>query len=123
MTIEQRIMQTAELLHRKAQIRYSSPYYSEAEEIVDRIIDRAERAGCPIAFQIDLTRGEDNRVCKISYEDAKIVAQYYESYIEPKFTVSFYMKNGSIRTVRNRDAKEVERLRSKGVLIEAIKEN
>ena len=122
MTHEQKVKETAERLYRCAQTLESSPYYSESENIVDRIIERADWAGCPITNRIDLTRGLNRRVCAISFEDAKIVAEYYESYIEPHFMVKFYMKDGTIRISRNRDRKEVERLRSKGVLIEAIQE-
>lgn len=123
MTREQKIMETAKQLFLCAQTRYASPYYSQSEAIVDRIIERAIAAGCPIANRIDLTRGEDRRVCKISFEDAKIVAEYYESYVEPKFTVKFYMKDGTIKVSKNRDRKEVERLRIKGVLISVNEEN
>lgn len=122
MTHEQKVKETAERLYRCAQTIASSPFYSESENIVDRIIERADKAGCPITNRIDLTRGQNRRVCAISFEDAKIVAEYYESYVEPHFTVKFYMKDGSIRIIRNRDRKEVQRLSSKGVLIEAIPE-
>ena len=122
MTKEQKINETARLLFHCAQIHYASPYYSKAEDTFDRIMERAELAGCPIIKRIDLTRGENRRVCTISAADAMIVAEYYESYIAPHYTVKFYMKNGDVRISKNRDKKEVERLRSKGVLIEAIEE-
>ena len=123
MTHEQKVMNTAILLHRRAQTHCSSPYYSESENFVDRVLERAMKAGCPIAERIDLTHGQDRRVCKISFDEAKIVAEYFESYVEPLFTVTFRFNNGTIKVIKHRDQKQVDELRRKGALIEAIKEN
>ena len=119
---EKRQTDNARVFFYACQVRVNSPKFSEAEILATRMLDRAAKAGCPIAERIDETFGAGRRVATCSWDDAKTVAMYYCKYIETLYTVEFRMKDGQIKKALHRDAKEVERLQNKGVLISVVQE-
>lgn len=119
---EKKVMETACELLRLSQVHVRSPYYSEAYKRVNNILKRAIKGGCYVATKVELTLGQNRRVCNVSFDEAKIIAGYYEDYKEPLYTITFRFSNGQTKTVKHRELKEVERIREKGLLIEAIPE-
>ena len=102
----------------KAQTRVSSPFYSEAETFIDNILERAIIAGCDIAKKVDLTRGCNNKVCLVNYEEAKIIVEYAERFFNARYSVIVKMKSGETKRIAHRDGKELKRLQKLGVLID-----
>ena len=111
-------------LYYKAQTGIRSPRYNENCGRVMAILNKAEKAGCPICEKVKATFGLNRRICSISLDDARTIADYIVNYKEKTYTVTFAFPNsGAIKTIARRDAKEVARLKAKGVLISAIEEN
>lgn len=111
-------------LYYKAQTAWYSPRFPENQMRVSQIIEQAEKAGCPIVDKIKASLGVDRkRICSVSLDGARTIAQYIVNYKEKTYTVTFRFPNsGRIKTITHRDEKEVERLREEGLLISAIEE-
>ena len=103
-------------LYYKAQTGIRSPRYNENCGRVMAILNKAEKAGCPICEKVKATFDLNRRICSISLDDARTIADYVVNYKEKTYTVTFSFPNsGAIKTIAHRDAVKRAKERSKEI--------
>lgn len=54
--------------------------YIDAENLVTRLIEQADKAGCPLVSTLEEFFGSNNTVCRCSREDAETIADAIVNY-------------------------------------------